>query len=221
MSTSVTITVRPIGCPTAPTAPIADPGRCRTREQWQHARQISRRQPWGALTPGAQRRFIELAAAAAAAAGDAPDACHLWPTRRTAGGYAIARGPRVNLIASRVAWSHIHGEIPPGHEIDHVCGNPLCINIKHLECVTVAENRRRRGERLRSGAPSLVDPAARERQRAAQQRYRDHATALRSPEEWARIARDKRDRMAHASRVRLDRLRRHRDEGDQPQPPAA
>lgn len=45
--------------------------------------------------------------------------------------------------AHRISYrSHI-GEIPKGLTIDHLCRNTVCINPKHLEAVTLAENIRR------------------------------------------------------------------------------
>jgi hypothetical protein len=39
-------------------------------------------------------------------------------------------------------WSYLYfvGEIPEGHEIDHVCRNTLCVKPAHLEAVTHKEN---------------------------------------------------------------------------------
>jgi hypothetical protein len=35
-------------------------------------------------------------------------------------------------------------EIPEGHEVDHLCRNPSCINPGHFELVTKNENIRRK-----------------------------------------------------------------------------
>lgn len=45
--------------------------------------------------------------------------------------------------AHRVAYMETIGPIPPGLELDHLCGNRACINLAHLEPVTHAENVRR------------------------------------------------------------------------------
>jgi len=45
--------------------------------------------------------------------------------------------------APQMAWRLTHGDLPPRHEIDHLCQNKLCCNPKHLEPVTHAENMRR------------------------------------------------------------------------------
>lgn len=45
--------------------------------------------------------------------------------------------------AHRVTYEHFIGKIPDGLELDHLCKNTLCVNPKHLEPVTHAENMKR------------------------------------------------------------------------------
>jgi hypothetical protein len=42
--------------------------------------------------------------------------------------------------AHRWVWSYIYGDIPEGRVIDHLCGNPLCVNPFHLRTTTQREN---------------------------------------------------------------------------------
>ena len=55
--------------------------------------------------------------------------------------------------AHRFAFERAGGVIPPGHQLDHLCRMPLCVNPDHLEPVTPAENTRR-------GLTSALRPAA-------------------------------------------------------------
>src|SRR5699024_2940082 len=43
------------------------------------------------------------------------------------------------------AWERVNGPVPDGLELDHLCMNPGCINVAHLEPVTHQENMRRAG----------------------------------------------------------------------------
>lgn len=45
--------------------------------------------------------------------------------------------------AHRYYWTLRHGEIPPGHQIDHLCRNKWCMNLRHMEVVTQQENLKR------------------------------------------------------------------------------
>ena len=47
-------------------------------------------------------------------------------------------------LAHRVAWEDARGPIPDGLTIDHLCRVRNCVNVEHLELVTIAENNRRK-----------------------------------------------------------------------------
>ena len=59
------------------------------------------------------------------------------------GGYGVAHVGQTTTTAHRAAWIAAHGPVPDGLEIDHLCRNPLCVNVAHLEAVTPSENVRR------------------------------------------------------------------------------
>ena len=65
-----------------------------------------------------------------------PGSCINWSGPRSSEGY----GKYGSRYAHRVAWSKVHGPIPTGMQIDHLCRNRLCVNIDHLEAVSHAEN---------------------------------------------------------------------------------
>lgn len=84
-----------------------------------------------------------------------PDEC--WPWRGHIGknGYALITvgkrtalelglplhlGHATSTTASRAVYLLLVGPIKPGHEIDHLCRNTICINPRHLEQVTQYEN---------------------------------------------------------------------------------
>lgn len=69
--------------------------------------------------------------------------CWDWIACKTNRGYGHFR-PNGKLVGSyRFSYEYYNGEIPKGLEIDHLCRNPKCVNPKHLEPVTHAENVRR------------------------------------------------------------------------------
>ena len=74
------------------------------------------------------------------------DTCWIWTGARHpsggrwgTGGY----GRYAQRMAHRVIYEHVHGPIPEGMQIDHLCGVPSCVNPDHLEVVTGEENLRR------------------------------------------------------------------------------
>lgn len=71
--------------------------------------------------------------------------CHLWTGSLDKDGYGNFR-PSVEVSrkrAHRVAYEMIHGPIPDGLPLDHLCKIRHCVNPLHAEPVTVAENNRR------------------------------------------------------------------------------
>lgn len=69
--------------------------------------------------------------------------CRVWTGAKSADGYGRIKHQGAPRGAHRVAWELIHGVVPHGMELDHLCRNRACINVDHLEPVTHAENMRR------------------------------------------------------------------------------
>lgn len=70
--------------------------------------------------------------------------CWLWQAAKTRKGYGMAPAPFAGeRSAHRATYALLVGPIPSGHQIDHLCRVPSCINPQHLEAVTPEENRRR------------------------------------------------------------------------------
>lgn len=64
-----------------------------------------------------------------------------WPNLTTipgAYGYGWIAGK--HWRAHRFAWQEIHGEIPNGLQVRHLCGNPSCVNVEHLKLGTNSDN---------------------------------------------------------------------------------
>lgn len=69
--------------------------------------------------------------------------CFVWTRLLNAYGYGVFSHGHGSILAHRFAYEAVHGEIPEGMEIDHLCRNPSCARVDHLEAVTHAENVRR------------------------------------------------------------------------------
>lgn len=71
----------------------------------------------------------------------AENGCHEWTGALTGPGYGqISVRRSKSALAHRVAWELFKGDIPEGLCIDHLCRNRKCVNVEHMELVTLGEN---------------------------------------------------------------------------------
>lgn len=68
--------------------------------------------------------------------------CINWTGQKDNLGYGKIRLSGRDFRAHRVAWIMHHGLIPHGLVIDHLCRNTSCVNVDHMEVVTVEYMRR-------------------------------------------------------------------------------
>jgi hypothetical protein len=78
---------------------------------------------------------------------DETSGCWEWLLAKDRDGYGwdniyVSRRQR-HKKAHHVYWEKLHGPIPKGMQLDHLCRNPRCVNPDHLELVTPTENLRR------------------------------------------------------------------------------
>lgn len=109
------------------------------------------------------RRIIgnDLARFTAKVRVDLPSGCWLWSGAHTQAGYAAFRVKDRTEYGHRWSFEQVHGEVPDGLELDHLCRNRGCVNPFHLEAVTHTVNVQRGdgGERSHCPKGHLYDGA--------------------------------------------------------------
>jgi hypothetical protein len=73
-----------------------------------------------------------------------PGDCVLWQGCLDRDGYGAKWVDGKRVMVHRWAYEQVHGPIPQGLQIDHLCRNPACYRVDHLEVVTLRENNRRK-----------------------------------------------------------------------------
>ncbi len=73
----------------------------------------------------------------------ASSGCIEWTGSLSPQGYGWFYWMSKSVLAHRWIYEAAHGSIAPGLVIDHLCRNRCCVNIAHLECVSMGENTKR------------------------------------------------------------------------------
>jgi hypothetical protein len=71
---------------------------------------------------------------------DASGDCWEWTAGRNGHGYGAAYWEGRQVMAHRLSWTVLVGDIPEGMTLDHLCRNRVCVNPAHLEIVTLGVN---------------------------------------------------------------------------------
>ena len=82
--------------------------------------------------------------------------CSWWQGAKDRDGYGQVGVGGKMVMVHRLVYEQLVGPIPEGLHIDHLCYNPACVNIEHLEPVTQAENNRRAAARRRALAEATI-----------------------------------------------------------------
>lgn len=81
-----------------------------------------------------------------------PDECWEWQAYTGSKGYGTFKVDGKTLLAHRFSYEIVNGPIKGGLFVRHKCDNPRCVNPKHLELGTHADNMRDMVERGRGAS---------------------------------------------------------------------
>ena len=85
------------------------------------------------------------------------DDCMTWMGTTLPTGYGQLTGPDGQVLyAHRVGYALIHGPIPDGMVVRHLCHNPSCVRPSHLEIGTQSDNA---NDKVAAGRTRVIDPA--------------------------------------------------------------
>ena len=68
--------------------------------------------------------------------------CYIPEGEVTRLGYVRLWNKGKRILAHRAAYEAMHGKVPEGYELDHICRNRSCANVSHLRVVSHTENMR-------------------------------------------------------------------------------
>ena len=104
---------------------------------------------------------------------DRESGCWIWIGRLIKGYGTFSVGGK-QVYAHRYSYEFVHGRVPPGLELHHICDNKSCVNPHHVVPVFHSENMRQAALRLvwsggRNGNSKLVESQVLEIKRALKQ----------------------------------------------------